>query len=628
MVPAKKLANMPKMFAGHSNLHANPKLGLVLAHVFDRAISWPSGQIFTRQTRRLAFSVLFIAAGILGVSACGSKGSPDPAAAVASNAGIPRGGELTVSVRTEPQSFNRHVARDSTTVLITNLTQARLIRVNQATQAVEPSLAESWTVTPDERRVTMTLRRDVVFSDGQPFTADDVVFAFAVANDERVRSLLSDNASVGGKPATIVATDPHTVVITFPAPFAPGVRIFDGLPILPRHVLEPAYKAGTFVKAWGLDTPLAQIAGLGPFVLSQYVAGQRVVLTRNPHYFGRAPDGGPLPYLDRIVIEILPDQNAELLRLESGQLDMMTSEVSPESYAQLKRSADAGKIKLLDLGVSRNAEALWFNLKPGAFAGDPRAAWLQKDELRRAINMAVDRKLFVDTVFFGAGVPVYGPETPANKAWYWAGMPQTPYDAAEAKKLLATIGLTDKRDGALDGVLKDARNQPVRFTLLTQKGRPSMERSVAVIRDELKKIGITVDVVTLDSRAVIQAFLTAKYDAIYFNADKTDLDPGTNPDFWFSSGGAHMWNLEEKTPVTAWERRIDELMAHQIASTDIAERKATYNEVQKIFSEHEPIVYFVAPRIYVAHAARVTNLTPGEFRPQLLWRPETVAVVH
>ena len=353
--------------------------------------------------------------------------------------------------------------------------------------------------------------------------------------------------------------------------------------------------------------------------------GQRVVFARNPHYFGKAPDGKPLPYLDRLVVDIIPDQSAELLRLESGQLDMMTSEISPEAYAPLKRAADQGRVKLLDLGVSRNADALWFNLRPGALGQDARAAWLQRDELRRAISTAVDRQLFADTVFFGAGVPVYGPETPANKVWYWPGLPQTPHDPAAARQLLASIGLAD-RDG--DGLLEDAQNRPARFTLLTQKGRPNLERGAAVIRDELKKIGLTVDVVALDGGAVIDQFLHARYEAIYFNADKTDLDPGTNPDFWFSGGTAHMWNLQEPSPATPWERRIDELMARQIASPDLAERKSLYNEVQKIFSEHEPIVYFVAPRIYVAHAARVTNLTPAEFRPQLLWRPETVAVVH
>ena len=239
--------------------------------------------------------------------------------------------------------------------------------------------------------------------------------------------------------------------------------------------------------------------------------------------------------------------------------------------------------------------------------------------------MAVDRKLFADTVFLGAGVPVYGPETPANKNWYWPGLPQTPHDPAAAKQLLASIGLAD-RNG--DGLLEDAQNRPARFTLLTQKGRPNLERGAAVIRDELKKIGLTVDVVALDAGAVIDRFLHARYEAVYFNADKSDLDPGTNPDFWFSFGSAHMWNLEQKTPATDWERRIDELMARQIASPDEAERKPLYDEVQKIFAEHLPIVYFVAPRIYVAHSSRVTNLTPAEYRPQLLWRPDTVAVVH
>src|SRR6185436_1473527 len=149
----------------------------------------------------------------------------------------------------------------------------------------------------------------------------------------------------------------------------------------------------------------SEIVGLGPFVLREYVPGQRVVFARNPRYFGKAPDGGSLPYLDRLVVEIIPDQSAELLRLESGQLDMMTSEIAPEAYAPLKRAADGGRVTLLDLGVSRNADGLWFNLKPGAFAGDPRAAWIQRDEVRRAISLAVDRKAFADTVLLGAGVP-------------------------------------------------------------------------------------------------------------------------------------------------------------------------------------------------------------------------------
>jgi len=601
-------------------LHAKSTPSRRSADNFDRATSWPVSRIPIEQSRRILFTIA-LAVTVL-VTAC--RSTPRPESNTPQT--VRRGGELTASIRTEPASFNRHAARDTSTNLVSNLTQAMLVRVNQVTQAVEPALAESWQASDDRRRFTMALRRDVVFSDGQPFTADDVVFSFDAAYDEKSGSQLSDTLMVLGKPLQAAAVDPHTVTITFPERFAPGLRILDALPILPRHRLEPALKAGTLRKAWGLDTPLAEIAGLGPFVLNQYEPGQRIVFVRNPHYFVKAPDGTALPYLDRLVVEIIPDQTAEMLRLESGQLDMMTSQISPEAYAPIKRAADQGRVKLYDLGVSRNADGMWFNLKPGAFAGDPRAAWLQRDELRRAISMAVDRKLFADTVFFGAGVPVFGAETPANKQWYWSGQPQTPHDPAGAKGLLATIGLSD-RNG--DGMLEDATGQPARFTLITQKGRPNLERGAAVIRDELKKIGLAVDVVALDFSALVDRFVVkAQYDAIYFNADKSDLDPGTNPDFWFSSGSAHPWNLAQKTPATEWERRIDELMAKQIASPDEGERKRLYNDVQQIFSEHQPIVYFVAPRIYAASSSRVINVTPSEARPQLLWRPDTVAVVH
>jgi peptide/nickel transport system substrate-binding protein len=556
----------------------------------------------------------------------GCRQGPPSESASGRSPAIARGGELVASFRTDPATFNRLMARDTSTNLVSLLTQARLVRINHATEDIEPQLAESWTTSDDGRRVTMALRRGLQFSDGRAFTSADVLFSFAAVYDKKTGSLLADSVQALGKNLEVAAPDDHTVVITFPVAFGPGLRILDVLPILPRHKLENALTSGTFNKAWGLTTPLADVVGLGPFVLSEYQPGQRLVFTRNARYFAQAADGTPLPYLDRVVVEVVPDQSAELLRLESGQLDMMTSEISPDAYAPLKRAADQGRVKLIDAGVSRNADALWFNLQPGAFAGDPRAPWIQRDELRKAIALAVDRRTFADTVFLGAAVPVYGVESPANKQWYWTGTPETPHDPAGAKQLLASIGLAD-RNG--DGTLEDAGSRPARFTLLTQTGRPNLERGAAVVREEMKKIGVTVDVVALDASQVIDAFyVKRRYDAVYFNATKTDVDPGTNPDFWFSSGTAHPWNHSQKTPATAWEKQVDELMARQIASRDMTERKRLYDEVQKIFVEHQPIVSFVAPRIYVAHSARVLNVLPAEARPQLLWRPEMVAVVH
>jgi peptide/nickel transport system substrate-binding protein len=401
------------------------------------------------------------------------------------------------------------------------------------------------------------------------------------------------------------------VELTFAEPFAAGVRLLDNLPIFPRHVLGSALEAGTLAGAWNLSTPPAQVVGLGPFVLVRYEAGQRLIFDRNPHYFRKAADGSSLPYLDHVQMEIVPEQNAELLRLESGQIDMTMSEVAPESYAPLKRAADEGRVKLVDLGPGYDADGLWFNLKPGAFAGDPRAVWLQRDELRQAISLAVDRTRFASTVYLGAAAPAWGPITEGNKKWYWKGQPQA-HDPDQAKRLVQAI----------------TQGQAPRFTLITQKGRLDLERGAAVIRDELKTIGVTVDVAAMDGSALVQRIVSGQFEAVYFSALATDTDPALNPDFWFSGGSAHLWNMSEKTPATDWERRIDDLMARQIAAPDEAERKRLFDEVQQVFAEHQPVVYFAAPRIYVAYASRVRNVMPAVSRPQLLWSPDTLAVAQ
>jgi peptide/nickel transport system substrate-binding protein len=560
---------------------------------------------------------------VLG-GACSPSPGSNPGANTSATGGIPRGGNLVVSVRNEPRSFSRLTARETTTDLLSNLTQAKLVRINKVTQEVEPSLAESWTRSDDGRRYTLKLRPGVLFSDGEPFTSADVVFTFKAIYDEKTGSNLADSLQANGKKLQVTALDPGTVEIVFAEPFAAGVRLLDNLPILPRHKLEAALNAGKLGEAWNLSTPPSEIVGLGPFVLSAYIPGQRVVFDRNPRYFRKGPDGSALPYLDRLTVEIIPDQSAELLRLEAGQIDMTHSEILPEAYAPLKRAADAGRIKLIDLGVGLDANSLWFNLKPGAFAGDPRAAWLQRDELRQAISLAVDRQVMADTVYLGAAAPVYGPITPANKKWHWADLPKTPHDPEAAKRKLAAIGLTD-RNG--DGLLEDAGNRPAQFTLLTRSGRPDLERASAIIRDEMKEVGVVVNVVTLEGAALIDRFAnTGKYEAVFYSPILTDTDPAINPDFWFSFGSGHFWNMVQKTPATDWERQIDELMAKQIASPDDNERKRLFNDVQRVFAEHEPVVYFAAPRVYVAVSSRVANLTPAISRPQTLWETDTIAV--
>jgi peptide/nickel transport system substrate-binding protein len=561
----------------------------------------------SRQLRLLAAALLLAAAGC--------RSTPPPG----TRSEARRGGELVVSIRTEPRNFARFGPREGTTELVALLTQAGLVRINRVTDDIEPWLAESWTRSADGRQYTIKLRPNVTFSDGQPLTADDVVFSFAAAYEAGT----ADSLTIDGKRLTVAAIDPLTVTVTFAAPFGPGLRVLENIVLLPRHKLAPALKAGTLKAAWGPSTPPSELAGLGPFVLSDYQPGQRLVFTRNPHYWRKDEHGVALPYLDRVTLEVVPDQNTELLRLESGQIDATASEMPADAYAALKRGADAGTLHLYDLGPALYPDWLIVNLKPGAFAGDARAPWLQRDELRRAISLAVDRQLFADTVFLGAGLPVFGPVSPANKRWHWAETPRIPHDPGQARKLLASIGLADQRG---DGILRDRAGVAARFTILTQKGRPSFERAVSVIRDELKKIGLTVDVAALEGNAVIQQIVSGKYDAAYFNFYLTDTDPSLSADFWKSSGSEHIWNPGQKTPATEWEAKIDGLMRQLASGSDEGERKRMFDKTQELFVAHQPMIYFVAPRIFAGSSTRLGNVAPAVWRPQLLWAPDTVTV--
>jgi len=526
-------------------------------------------------------------------------------------------------VRTEPGGFNWYTHRDSPTYLLSLLMQSRLVRINRATWELEPWLAEKWEGSSDGLRYAVHLRRNVTWSDGQPFTADDVVFSLKAAYDKA--SIIADSLQVNGRNVSIEAADPSTVVITFPEPFGPGLRMFDSMPILPKHQLEALVAAGKFAEAWSLSTPPDQITGLGPFVLSEYAPGQRLVLRRNPHYF-RTDATGALPYLDRLIVEIVPEQDAQILALQAGRADMPAFEIRPEDYAPLKRAADQVTIQLLDLGVGLNAPSFWINLKPGAFANDPRAAWIQRDELRQAISLAVDRKAFADAVYLGAATPVYGPVTPANRLWYSDEVPNPPHDPARAKALLAQIGLED-RNG--DGIAEERAGRPARITLISQKGQTAFERGAMVIRDQVKAIGLAVDVVLLDGNAVVSRFLSGKdYDAVYFSLIASDTDPAMLPDFWLSGGSSRLWNLGPKSQAADWEREMDRLMARQSASLDDRERRRLFVEVQTLFAAHAPMLYFAAPRIFVATSSRVSHLTPAVSPPQLLWAADTIAVTH
>ena len=545
-----------------------------------------------------------------------------PAGAPASTATSHRGGTLIATLRSEPPTFNRYSGSTYATALVNDLTQAPLVRINQLTQAVEPWLADRWTRSADGRQYTLHLREDVVFSDGHPFTADDVAFSFNAAYDAKTASVLGDVLKVGEQPLSVSTTSPHEVVVTFPQMYGPGLRLLDNLPIYPKHRLAAALAAGTLATAWRTSTPPNEVAGLGPFVLTRYEPAVRLVFERNPHYWRVDAGGQPLPYLDRIAMEIVPDQNAELLRLQAGQIDLLQDDLRPEDYVPLKREADAGRVRLMDVGTGLDMHVLWFNLGPRTSA-DTHRAWLQRAEFRRGLSHAVDRRLFARTVYLGAAEPSWGLVSPANTVWYSAGADRPDYDPDRARALFASIGLRDRN---ADGQLESESGAPVRFSVLIVKGVGASEKGAAFLREALARLGVTIDVVALDLSSVVGHWTAGDYDAIY-NFLLTDPDPAANLDLWLSSGSGHVWNPRQVQPATPWERDIDSVMARQAGTIDPAERRQLFEQVQRTIAEHLPAMSFAIPHVYVATSTRVASFTPALKRPQVLWNADEVSVI-
>ena len=531
-----------------------------------------------------------------------------------------RGGSLVASIRSQPNGYNRYLEPSAAADAYSLITNGRLVRVNRATDELEPALAESWTQSDDGLTYTMKLREGVKFSDGAPFTSADVLFTARVVYDPKVGSRLADALSVLKKPLTFEAPDERTVVVRVPEPFTPGLRLLDSMPILPKHKLEAAYNEGRLNKAWQAGTPVTELAGLGPFVLTEHVAGQRLVFARNPNYWRKDAAGEQLPYLDRLTLLVVGDQNTESLRMESGDVDFMVNgDIRPEDVARFRRAADQGRLKLLDVGIALDPNLLWFNL------GDPSPSRdLYRDRtFRQAISYAIDRTAIVNTVYLGAGVPIYGPVTEGNRTWYVSGMPTYPYDPARAREMLASLGLKDTNgDGTLEQ--KDGKT-PLRFSVITQKGHTVRERTVAMIQEHLRQVGVAVDVVGLDPNSMFERLMKKQYDAFYYALQASATDPALSYDFWLSSGGLHLWNVGQPTPATAAERRIDELMHQQGAAKTQSERQRLFAEVQKIMGEEQLGIYLVAGRVTLAVSSKVRNPQPSLLIPQLLWSADTLA---
>src|SRR5271154_2036337 len=330
------------------------------------------------------------------------------------------GGHLTIGQRSEPKTLNPVTVTDAVSREVIGRLMGDLIEINRSTQQTEPALAKSWKISPDGRTFTLQLRKGIHFSDGHPFDADDVVFSFHVYMDEAIDSPQRDLLIIDGKPIAVTKLDQYSVQFRLPRAYAAAERLFDGLAMLPKHLLEKPYREGHFAQAWSLNSQPADLAGLGPFRLRQYVPGQRIVVERNPYYWKVDRENQRLPYLDELVFLFVGTEDAQVIRFEAGETDII-SRLSSENYNLLSREKSQLGSQLADMGPSLEYNFLFFNLNDlsGKKLDEVTAkqVWFRDLKFRQAISAAVDRESIVRLVYGSRGAALWGNVAPGNKLW-------------------------------------------------------------------------------------------------------------------------------------------------------------------------------------------------------------------
>ena len=508
------------------------------------------------------------------------------------------GGELHFCLHGEPKTFNPVLVDDEASENVRYLTGGVLIRLNRQSQALEPALATSWEISRDRRTITFHLRKDLHFSDGTPFTAEDVAYTMKLLMDPRTHSPTGDAFRSGEGSLEVRTPAADLVVITFPAPIAGLDRLFDQVAILSAH------------------SPKKEMAVLGPFFVSDYKPGSYVLLARNPNYWKRDAQGHVLPYLDGVRLDIQRNRDIELVRFRRGELQLI-NRLDAEQFERLRHDNPAAT---RNAGTGLDAEEFWFNESPTAPLSEYKKAWFRMTEFRQAVSMAINRADLCRIVYGGYAKPAYGPVSPSNHFWFNSSLEDRRYDPKGALAMLARAGFRYENE-----VLKDSAGNRVEFNLITNSGNAAREKMSVMIQQDLLQVGIKVNVVTLDFPSLIERMTrTLDYDACLLGLVNTDLDPDSQMTVWLSSGENHQWNPNQKTPATSWEAEIDKLMKEQASARTDNERKAKFDRVQQIVAEQQPFIYLLNKDVLLAVSPALLGTAPVVLNPQAFWNAETL----
>ncbi len=463
------------------------------------------------------------------------------------------------------------LASDGTSGDINGLVYNGLVRYDKDLN-IEGELAERWEISPDNLTLTFHLRRGVRWHDGEPFTAEDVLFTYRLLVDPKTPTAYAERYR---QVATAEVLDAYTFRVRYHKPLATAL-ISWAFSVHPRHLLE-----GVEIT----KSPLAsRPIGTGPYRFVAWKRGEKVVLEANHDYF----EGSP--YIQRVLYRVIPDASTMFLEMQSGGLDHMG--LTPLQYA---RQTDTPAFRRRFRKYRYPAFAytyLGYNLRRPMF---------QDKRVRQALSYAIDKQEIIDGVLLGLGQVASGPYKPGS----WANSSKVPryrYDPERARALLAEAGWQDS-DG--DGVV-DREGKPLTFTIVTNQGNDQRVKAGEIIQRRLSEVGVKVKLRVVEWAAFLKEFINPGN----FDATILGWSGGIDPDVY------NVWHSSKTGPgelnfIAFHNAEVDQLLEAGRRTFDLKKRKGAYDRFQQILAEEQPYTFLYVPDSLPVVAARFRGIQPA-----------------
>lgn len=456
-----------------------------------------------------------------------------------------KGGVLVVARPADVVQWDPKFTNDNDSLWAQQQVFATLLQNSPDGKEIKPWLAESWSLDPTGKIYSFKLHENAKFCDGTPVTADDVKFSLD-------RGMDKDSAISWQYPSNpkVAVVDAHDLTITLDAP---NVSFASFLTLWGTDILSKAYADKVGVPALS-EKPL----GSGPFCLDSWDKGQTIILKPNPGYWDPSQ-----PYVDEVDLRVVPDDNARVLQLQTGEVDVDLS-VPYSQAAVLEKTG----------GVAVGTDTAYATA--AIVPNIAKVPALADVKVRQAIARALDRQAMVDSILFGKGEvaksPFYGPGI-----LYWTGDFEVKYDLDAAKKLMAESGF------------------PNGFTaeLTIPSGDTLASQTAVIVKDQLSKLGINITVTPVESGTWWDLWSNGKFEMLYKLGTNDVMDPAENIpfDFWSKDEGG------SDSAFTGYHNAdIVKLSKEAQAEMDTTKRTALYRDIQKIAMGEMPQFYLYHPQ--------------------------------